>query len=180
MKKDSSDGNSEGVRDTSAALFVLLTLILSAHGCSRVERDIINDPFPEAQSEVTDILEQIYEAAQAQNLDQLSSYHLYGPKFTDFKSGKLRADAERNRQSEREFFTRISDFEYDLRDVKVSVFGNVAIATFHGYFQTTIGEEDISSQQQSTLVFVKTDDSWKIVHEHFSPLDTNEQDQSDK
>ena len=60
------------------------------------------------------------------------------------------------------------------------LFGNVAIATFHGYFQVTMGEGHLSSQLQSTLVFVKTDDSWKIVHEHFSPLDTSEQNQSDQ
>ena len=161
-------------------LSVLLALILSVQGCIQAGRDIINDPFPEAQAEVTEILEEIYESAQAQDLNQLSSYHLYGPKFTEFKSGMPRADAEKNKQSETEFFTRISDFEYDLRDLKVSVFGNVAIATFHGHFQATLGEEHLSSQQQSTLVFVKTDDSWRIVHEHFSPLDTSEQDQSDQ
>ncbi|MHA2315397.1 MAG: nuclear transport factor 2 family protein [Candidatus Hermodarchaeia archaeon] len=160
--------------------FLVLELILSGQGCNQAGRDIINDPFPEAQVEVKEILKEIYETAQAQDLDQLSSYHLYGPKFTEFKSGKPRADAERNKQSEREFFTRISDFDYDLRDLKVSVFGNVAIATFHGYFQVTMGEEHLSSQLQSTLVFVKTDDSWKIVHEHFSPLDTSEQNQSDQ
>ena len=161
-------------------LSLVLALILLVQGCSQAERDIINDPFPEAQAEVTEILEEIYETAQSQDLDKLSSYHLYGPKFTEFKSGKPRADAERNKQSEREFFTRISDFEYDLRDLNVSVFGDVAIATFHGHFQVTMGEENLSFQRQSTLVFVKTDDSWKIVHEHFSPLDTSQPDQSDQ
>jgi len=155
-------------------------LILSGQGCNQAGRDIINGPFPEAQVEVKEILREIYETAQAQDLDQLSSYHLYGPKFTEFKSGKPRADAERNKQSEREFFTRISDFDYDLRGLKVSVFGNVAIATFHGYFQVTIGEEHLLSQLQSTSVFVKTDDSCKIVHEDFSPVDTSEQNQSNQ
>ncbi len=161
-------------------LSLLIVLVLSVHGCNRTGRDIINDPFPETQAEVTEILEKVYEAAQSRDLEQLSSYHLYGPKFTEFKSGKPRADAEKNKQSEREFFTLISDFEYDLRDLKVSVFGDVAIATFHGHFQVTMGEEHLSFQRQSTLVFVKADDSWKIVHEHFSPLGTSEQDQSDK
>ncbi len=174
MKLNKSNVRPEGVK--AATLFLLLSLILLVQGCSQAERDIVNDPFPEAQTEVKEILEQIYKAAQAQDLDQLSSYHLYGTKFTEFKSGKLRADAERNKQSEREFFTRISDFEYDLRDLKVSVFGDVAVATFHGHFQVTMGEENLSFQRQSTLVFVKTDDSWKIVHEHFSPLDAGEQD----
>ena len=49
-------------------LSLLIALVLSVHGCSQTDRDIINDPFPEAQAEVTEILKKVYEAAQPQDL----------------------------------------------------------------------------------------------------------------
>ena len=157
-------------------LWFLFALILSMDGCKQIDRDIINDAFPEAQTEITRILDEIYKSGQAKDLDLLSSYHIYGPKFTKFRNGEPRVDAEKSEQGEREIFAAISNLEYDLRDLKVNVFGDVAIATFHGYFEGKMGEEHQSVQAQSTLVFVKTDDTWKIVHEHSSPLNTTMQD----
>jgi ketosteroid isomerase-like protein len=60
--------------------------------------------------------------------------------------------------------------------VKVNVFGDVAIVTFHGYFEADMEEEHLSLQAQSTLVFAKTGGSWKIIHEHFSPLNPTDED----
>ena len=159
------------------ALIMIFGILIA--GCKQKEQnvevkemkiDIINDEFPQAQVEIAKVLDEIYKSGQAKNLELLSSYHLYGPKFTEFKNGEPRADAEKNEKGEREIFSAISNLDYDLRDLKVNVFGDVAIATFHGYFEFDMGEDHISIQAQSTLVFAKADNTWKIVHEHFSPL----------
>jgi ketosteroid isomerase-like protein len=151
---------------------MLFALILTMYGCKQTDRDIINDPFPEAQAEVTRVLDEIYKSAQTKDIDLLSSFHAYGPKFTDFKGGESRANSDKNEQNEREFFTTHSDFKYDIQDLKVNVFGDVAIATFHGAFEANKGDQHLSFQRQGTLVFVNTEGSWKIIHEHFSPLNT--------
>jgi len=64
----------------------------------------------------------------------------------------------------------MTDFKYNLQDLKVNVFGDVAIATFHGDFGGKMGQDTLSFKLQNTMVFVKDGDAWKIVHEHFSPL----------
>lgn len=133
-------------------------------------KDIINDQFPEDQAVITKILDDIYKSAQAKDLEKLASFHLYGPKFTDFKDGLPRGNAEQNKKSEQEVFSAVSNLKYDLRDVKVDVFGDMAVATFHGYFEGDMGENHVMMQLQGTLVFAKTENTWKIVHEHFSPL----------
>lgn len=156
-------------------LSLLFALILPMPACQQTTRDIISDPFPEAQAEITKVLDEIYKSAQVKDFDRVSAFHAYSPKFTEFKNGAPRADSEMNQKSERELFTAFSDFQYDLRDLKVSVYGDVAIATFHGAFEANMGDQHLSFQLQSTLVFAKTGGSWKIVHEHFSPLNTTEQ-----
>jgi len=157
----------------------IIFAVLSLSSCQQTTgRYIINDPFPEAQMEITKTLDDIYKSAQNKEFDLLRSFHLYGPKFTEFKNGEPRANSEQNKRSEEELFTSLSDFEYDLRDLKVSVYGDVAIATFHGHFEANMGEQHLSFQLQSTLAFVKTENSWKIVHEHFSPLNLTELNQN--
>jgi ketosteroid isomerase-like protein len=56
------------------------------------------------------------------------------------------------------------------RDLKIDVFGNVAIATFilDVSFKTTAAQ--VQKQERSTMLFVKKDEVWKITHEHFSPF----------
>lgn len=150
--------------------FLALTLFLVQCQPAPTPKDIINDQFPEDQAAITQILDDIYKSAQAKDLEKLASFHWYGPKFSDFKDGLPRGNAEQNKQSEQAVFSAVSNLEYDLRDVKVDVFGDVAVATFHGYFEGDMGENHVTMQLQGTLVFAKTDKTWKIVHEHFSPL----------
>ncbi|MDZ7692774.1 MAG: nuclear transport factor 2 family protein [Balneolaceae bacterium] len=55
-------------------------------------------------------------------------------------------------------------------DLKIDVFGDVAVVTFHADFRPTIGDEIVQIWESTTLVFVKVDGAWKITHEHHSPL----------
>ncbi len=151
-------------------LQLLFTLLFLTQQCKPVDRDIVNEPFLEDQAAVTKILDDIYKSGQAKDLEKLASFHLYGPKFTEFKDGMPRGNAEQNEKGEKEIFSAISNLKYDLRDLKVNVFGDMAIATFHGHFEGDMGENHLTMQLQSTLVFAKTNNTWKIVHEHFSPL----------
>lgn len=158
------------------AFILLFLFIIGWFGCQTPEtkRDIINDAFLEEQAQIKILLNEIFDSAQKKELDRLASYHLYGPKFTEFKNGQLRHDAEEGRKGEREAFTAFSDFTYDLKDLKVNVFGDVAIATFHGQFAAKMGENPIALTLQASLMFVKDGDKWKITHEHFSPLSTTQ------
>ena len=149
---------------------VLSGLMILGLSCQQAKVDILNDSFPEEQAKITQMIDDIYKSAQQKDIETLQSFHAYGPKFTTFKDGGLREDAEGNKKYEQETFMAISDYQYDIRDLKVSVFGDAAIATFHGFFEANLGDQHIEVQVQGTLAFVKVDGAWKIVHEHFSPL----------
>jgi len=153
-------------------LFILgIAIVACQQKATEPRKDIITEMYPEEQAKIEKLVGDIYHSVQKKELERLKSYHLYGPKFTEFKNGGLRHDAEAGEKMEREFFSAFSDFQYNLQDLKVNVFGDAAIATFHGDFSAKMGEKPLAFQLQSTLVFVKDGDNWKIVHEHFSPID---------
>jgi ketosteroid isomerase-like protein len=124
----------------------------------------------EAQAEIRKRLDEIWATAAKRDFERLESFHLYGPKFTEFKEGKPRGDAASCAAGERAFFSMIEGPVAEMRDLVVNVFGHVAIATFNGHFMGRMKGNPVSQDQQSTMVFVHDGSDWKIVHEHFSPI----------
>jgi ketosteroid isomerase-like protein len=132
--------------------------------------DIINDQFPEAQDEIKAVLDGIFKSLQEKDADKLISYHIYGPKFTEFRDAARRFNSEENEEHERGLIGAISGFDYNLGDLAINVFGDVAVVTFHADFRPTIGGDVVQIWELTTLVFVKVNGDWKITHEHHSPL----------
>lgn len=139
-----------------------------------MEREI-SDPFPERQREVEQAMEGLLAAIHAKDADRLESFHLYGPKFTKFDDFEPleRVDAERCRAGEREGISKVDDIEYRVEDLKVDVFGRVAVATFLLHENMGLEGERISALARSTLVWVFDGERWRITHEHFSPFKGN-------
>jgi ketosteroid isomerase-like protein len=134
------------------------------------QANIVNDTFPEAQAQIRKRLDEIWSIAAGRDFEGLESFHLYGPKFTEFKEGKPRGNAKTCAAGERAFFAMIEVPTVDMKDLVVNVFGAVAIATFNGHFSGKVNGTSMAREQQSTMVFVHDGADWKIVHEHFSPL----------
>ena len=114
--------------------------------------------------------------ADGMYMDQLISYHAYGPKFTEFNDGQA-FDSAGNEANERTFFGTIVDqggvvqFAPMEGTLKVAVYyGNVANLTFVSDFHLMINGELHIVNNLITLLFVKTKGDWKMVHEHHSPL----------
>lgn len=133
--------------------------------------DIINDEFPEAKQEVIDTFVGIAQSIKDGDMDKLISYHAYGPKFTEFKDGLPRNGGADNEAYERQLFGSVTEVvAFNAEDLQIAVYGDVANLTFHSDFQLKFGEDLVVVNNQITLLFVKTDDGWKLVHEHHSPL----------
>ena len=128
----------------------------------------VSETFPEAQAQIRRRLDEIWATARNRDFERLESFHLYGPKFTEFKDAKPRGDARSCAAGERATFTMIDQPQVDMRDLAINVFGDVAIATFNGHFIGQIKGNPVALDQQGTLVFVQIGGDWKIVHEHFS------------
>ena len=158
---------------------ILLITVLIFVGCkddpsspsSDSSIDLINDEFPEAKQEVIDTFIGIAQSIKDGDMDKLISYHAYGPKFTEFKDGAPRNGDAANETYERGLFGSVTEVvAFDANDLAVAVYGDVANVTFHSDFQLKFGEDLVVVNNQITLLFVKTNDGWKLVHEHHSPL----------
>ena len=136
-----------------------------------VKIDLVNDEFPEAKQEVIETFIGIAQSIKDGDMDKLISYHAYGPKFTEFKNGEPRNGSEANEAHERNVFGSVTEVvKFDANDLQVAVYGDVANVTFHSDFQLKFGEDLVVVNDQITLLFVKTNNGWKMVHEHHSPL----------
>ena len=108
-------------------------------------------------------------------MDQLISFHAYGPKFTEFNDGYA-YDSAGNEENERTFFGETVDqggverFAAIEGTLKVAVYyGNVANLTFISDFHLRIAGNLHIVNNLITLLFVRTNKGWKMVHEHHSP-----------
>lgn len=136
-----------------------------------VKIDLINDEFPEAKQEVLQTFGAIAQSIKDSDMDKLISFHAYGPKFTEFKNGEPRNGGVANEEHERTVFGAVTEVvKFDAQDLQIAVYGDVANLTFHSDFQLKFGEDLVVVNDQITLLFVKTTDGWKMVHEHHSPL----------
>ncbi len=130
-------------------------------------RDIVNDPFPEAKEEVLATMLKIHQDAVTGNVGALRFHHLNSPKFSKFGPRKHeRQTFEETSESEASFFTSITDFTIDPKDMKVDVFGNVAVVTYYPHVTFKKDGKMMTGDGRQTLVFVKTNDVWLIAHEH--------------
>lgn len=102
-------------------------------------RDIFSDAYPEQQTEVRQRLDEIWAACAARDFDLLESFHGYGPKFTSFKDGALRAGADANAADERRFFSILEENRVDTADLAINVFTDVAVVTFNSRYSGVLG-----------------------------------------
>ena len=162
------------------ALFILAILVMGCdckkeHVEDLPKVDLLNDEFPEAQQEIMETFGAIAQSIKDGDMDKLISFHAYSPKFTEFKNGEPRNDGAANEEYERSVFSQVTEIvKFDANDLQIAVYGDVANVTFHSDFQLMFGEDLVVVNDQISLLFLKTEDGWKIVHEHHSPLKQEE------
>ena len=148
----------------------IIAVALLISSC-KTQVDIINDEFPEAQQEVAETMGAIVQSIKDGDVDKLISFHAYSPKFTEFKNGEPRVGSAANEKHERNVFGSVSEVvKFDAKDMKIAVYGDVANVTFHSDFHLKFGKDSVYVNDQISLLFAKTSDGWKLVHEHHSPL----------
>ncbi len=155
----------------SVLKFLLLLVFSLVFSKSYAQIDLINDEFTEAKQEVMETFVAIAQSIKDKDLDKLIAFHAYGPKFTEFKNGEPRNGDKANEEHERHVFGSVTEvIKFDAQDLKIAVYGDVANLTFHSDFHLKFGDDLVIVNDQITLLFVKTKNGWKIVHEHHSPL----------
>jgi len=159
--------NMKKFHSLSNLVTIILIFVVSCSERESDQVDIINDLFPKEQSELREVIKSIVRDAETTNLEGLETIHLVSDKFTKFgPRGFERQDIESTNESELAFFGSISNYKEEVKDLKIDVFGEFGIATYYRFVSfEKDGEEQIVRVRQ-TLVFLKTSDGWKIIHEH--------------
>ena len=166
---------------TRTTLTLAVVSLIFMFGCQEAQKetadveevkiDLLNDEFPEAKDELMKTMDSIVQSIKDNEIDKLIAFHAYGPKFTEFKGGEPRNDGAANEEFERSIFGSVTEvIKMDMNDLKIDVYGEVANVTFHSDFHLMFDEDIAVVNDQISLLFLNTDNGWRIVHEHHSPL----------
>ena len=151
--------------------FTLIMIIGFLFTSCKSNIDLVNTEFPEEKQEVMETFGAIAQSIKDCEVDKLIAFHAYSPKFTEFKNGEPRNGGKANETHERNVFGSVTEVvKFDAKDLQIAVYGDVANLTFHSDFELKFGDDLVVVNDQITLLFVKTNDGWKMVHEHHSPL----------
>ena len=144
-----------------------LLLLVSCMSQKPLQQDLINDQVPEVQAERRGVVESIVQDAMTANIEGLQAAHLVSDKFTKVGPRAFdRQDVASTNESEAAFFGAISNFNQEIKDLKIDVFGDIGIATYYPHVSFVQDGEKKEGSGRQTLVFLKTENGWKIVHEH--------------
>jgi hypothetical protein len=158
------------MKKNNSLLTIATLMIIFLSSCSENksdQTDIVIDLFPDAQSELREVINSIVKDAETANLEGLRETHLVSDKFTKFGPRSFeRQDVESTNESELAHFGSISNFKAEVKDLKIDVFGDIGIATYYPHFSFEKDGEEITGSARQTLVFLKTSEGWKIIHEH--------------
>lgn len=155
------------MKSQKIGLTALFLIFASCTNERSAQRDLVHDPFPEAQAELQEVMQSIAEDLISANTEGLQAIHLDSEKFTKFGPRNFdRQDVAETNQSEAAFWASVSNAQYEVKDLKIDVVGDVGIVTYYPHVSFVRDGEEVRSSGRQTVVFLKTEDGWKIIHEH--------------
>ncbi len=155
----------EHIRHLRHLLVLLGLILLPAHSWAQAGHSEAADT--EAEFELRAAVEAIANDAMTANIAGLQSIHLDSGKFSKFGPRSFeRQDVASTNASEAAFFSSVTDMRYEAKDLKIDVFDVVGVVTYYPHVTFVKDGESREVNGRQTLVFLKTSDGWKIVHEH--------------
>ena len=128
--------------------------------------------------EIIKVVETLFEAGVTKDLTQLKDIHLNDPKFSSFSDlppYDLK-DYQTTIELEELKFISISDYSYEIKNLKISIFGDTAIVAMELIQQGMLIDnkaftgEHMVINGRATFVLVKQP-TWKIAHIHLSKIE---------
>ena len=117
-----------------------------------------------------------FEAGKNKDLTALADFHSPRRVFTKFDENP--PYTSQNSQEafvyEQAAFANISDYSYQIDDLRIDMVDGAAVATFYlaykGMFVNDYSFEGspVGSKARVTMVLHRTEQGWKIAHEHWS------------
>ncbi len=127
------------------------------------------------KEKLSEIIKMFFDAGKTKNLRVLYNIQSQGSIFSSFSDTRPRdlKDFTTTIALEELKFANISDYDYEIQNLKITLLDNFAVAAFelyqHGILidNTIYSCKTISSHVRSTFVFSKKP-TWKIIHTHMS------------
>ena len=128
------------------------------------------------KKEVEGVVRAFYEAGKNKDLPSLSDFHAASGVFSKFDENPpyTRQNSEEAFVYEQASFANISDYNYKIDDLRIDLLGDAAVATFYltynGMFVNNYSFEGsaVGSRVRVTMVLARTNQGWRIAHEHLS------------
>lgn len=119
-----------------------------------------------------------FEIGRSKDLRSIHGMHFNDGRFSKFGDMPpyTRMDFNETCMHEELFFASVSDYDFRIEDLRVDLFGDVAIATFlieHSGMLVddySFRGQTMRSKSRGTMIFHKKGSEWLIVHEHFSKI----------
>ena len=129
------------------------------------------------REEIIKVIEIFFEAGKTKNFAPLREIQLDDPNFSSFSDVPPYdlKNYDTTMALEELRFVSISDYDYEIKNPKISIFDNTAVAAFELIQKGMLVDnkaytgEYITIQGRATFVFVKKP-TWKIIHIHFSKI----------
>ena len=135
-------------------------------------------PADKDRRDVEAVIRGFFEAGRTKDLAALSDFHAPRDQFTKFDENPpyTRQSSEEAFVYEQAAFANISDYNYSIDDLRIDLFGDVAIATFYlsysGMFVNDYSFEGspVRAKTRVTMALARTPMGWRMVHEHLSRI----------
>ena len=135
-------------------------------------------PSDKDKNDVEKLIRAFFDTGKSKDLTSLADFHAPRELFTKFDEGApyTRQDSEEAFIHEQAAFANISDYEYSIDDLRIDLFGDIAIATFYlaysGMFINDYSFEGspVRAKTRVTMALARTSRGWKLVHEHLSRM----------
>ena len=127
--------------------------------------------------EIIKVIETLFQAGITKNLESLKDIHLNDPKFSSFSDlppYDLK-DYQNTIELEELRFVSISDYSYEIKNPKISLFGDTAVVALELIQKGMLVDnkaftgEHMEIIGRATFVLVKQP-TWKIAHIHLSKI----------
>lgn len=160
------------IRKNFLTIFSIALVIMS---CNQVDKptnsNVASISDAEMEKELRQVVLKVWEDANNSNIPDLKSAHLNSPKFSKFGPRIAeRQDVEQTNKTETEHFLLIRDANLIIDDLKIDIFDKIGIVTFYNNYSFIKNDNRVQGKGRVTLAFLRTEEGWKIIHEHSSPF----------
>ena len=129
------------------------------------------------QEQIVKVIQTFFETGKTKDFSVLGNIQVNSPEFSSFSDVppySLKGYAESIALEELRF-SSISDYEYEIKNAKISIFGSTGVVTFvlnqKGMLvdNKAFTGQHITINGRATFVLIK-EDTWKIIHYHLDKI----------